>query len=580
MLQIVVYAYLMASVDIGKDLSVASLDQLLELLDQCGSKSLVVDKKVSPLLSSISPFSTLQKHGVSRVHWLEDELGPISGSVVYLSPGYPESIKSVANHASKCLKEPGSSHDLRLIVTPSKSNLVSWILTEAEVLGDVKVMEWSAYFGTILSNISLFLPQAGLENEDRMLFSTACALSRLQQSHGTISRISGFGKWSKRVHELILDQSGEMQAQFALEGGFDYTFGGAFVGSHVDHLILVDRQADWITPLLTQLTYAGLIDEAYHISSPGLITGHDGQKVQLNDDLFKQLSDLNFGSVGPTLNKVARQLQAEIDETHNAKSVAEIKDYVTKRLEAHKILKQNLKVHTSIAEDMLVQVKSSNFDLCLTLQQDLLNNQVSTWDAVVRIQELIYRGLSAQSVIRVMCLMCICRHGVREKYLHMLYDDVLRTYGYDYLPVLMSLEKRKLLFVKGEGTHFSSLSRSYNLCSEEPLAEPYAGYVPLSTRLVQNLISGSGASDFQGFEFFDTVQKSDNAREAKLRRILLRNTPGREEPVVLVLFIGGVTYSEAATLRLLEQVLDVPFKLVVGTTGMLNGRELSCNINM
>ena len=37
--------------------------------------------------------------------------------------------------------------------------------------------------------------------------------------------------------------------------------------SQIDRLLIIDRSADLISPLVTQLTYEGLIDEAYGISN-------------------------------------------------------------------------------------------------------------------------------------------------------------------------------------------------------------------------------------------------------------------------------------------------------------------------
>ena len=41
--------------------------------------------------------------------------------------------------------------------------------------------------------------------------------------------------------------------------------GGAAGGSRIDQLVLVDRVVDLISPMCTQLTYEGLIDETLHI---------------------------------------------------------------------------------------------------------------------------------------------------------------------------------------------------------------------------------------------------------------------------------------------------------------------------
>src|SRR5690349_2384412 len=101
------------------------------------------------------------------------------------------------------------------------------------------------------------------------------------------------------------------------------------MSQNVDSLIIIDRSADLITPLCTQLTYEGLIDEVFGIrasqveldsSSVGISSSNPAissaagtssqqsvqlqpikkRKIPLNsgDKLFAQLRDMNFSIVG------------------------------------------------------------------------------------------------------------------------------------------------------------------------------------------------------------------------------------------------------------------------------------------
>lgn len=131
--------------------------------------------------------------------------------------------------------------------------------------------------------------------------------------------------------------------------------------SKIDSLIILDRRVDMITPLLTQLTYEGLIDELLgikncklslyrfpyltieqaHVELPlsllqptapvagnaaasSSTTGNvipvipvkkeNKKKYHLSaltDPLFAELRDLNFASIGKKLNKVARRLDED-----------------------------------------------------------------------------------------------------------------------------------------------------------------------------------------------------------------------------------------------------------------------------
>ena len=66
------------------------------------------------------------------------------------------------------------------------------------------------------------------------------------------------------------------------------------------------------------------------------------------------------------------------------------------------------------------------------------------------------------------------------------------------------------------------------------------------------------------------VMTSGNALEGK--------TLGNDKKVMLVYFIGGVSFMEIAAMRFLSKQKDFPYQIVVCTTKMINGNSfiLSC----
>jgi hypothetical protein len=133
-----------------------------------------------------------------------------------------------------------------------------------------------------------------------------------------------------------------------------------------------------ITPLLTQLTYEGLTDELIGIKNcTSIISPHNlpltvfsahvelpasllaplpplgaaappaaapGASASLKkveakkkhhlttstDPLLTELRDLNFASVGKRLNKIARRLEEDYNGRHQARTVAQLRDFVGK----------------------------------------------------------------------------------------------------------------------------------------------------------------------------------------------------------------------------------------------------------
>lgn len=138
------------------------------------------------------------------------------------------------------------------------------------------------------------------------------------------------------------------------------------ISNHIDQFIIIDRNVDLVTPLCTELTYEGLIDETIGIkhcfveldaslvnpAQPAAASNNKGipmpstptataannttssatkkKKYVLNssDKLFSQLRDQNFAVVGGMLNKIAKRINENYEERHHAKTVAQIRDFV------------------------------------------------------------------------------------------------------------------------------------------------------------------------------------------------------------------------------------------------------------
>lgn len=80
---------------------------------------------------------------------------------------------------------------------------------------------------------------------------------QLQATFGLFPRLTGKGDKAKVLADMLLRMRQEsiVDSRTALYGQSQSN----------ENLIIIDREVDFITPLLTQLTYEGLIDEKYGI---------------------------------------------------------------------------------------------------------------------------------------------------------------------------------------------------------------------------------------------------------------------------------------------------------------------------
>ena len=89
------------------------------------------------------------------------------------------------------------------------------------------------------------------------LFYAARCIRKLESRFGIIPTIKGKGASAKKVADIIVRMRRELPEESCGEGE----------EQEIDELILVDRESDLVTPMLTQLTYEGLIDDIYGISN-------------------------------------------------------------------------------------------------------------------------------------------------------------------------------------------------------------------------------------------------------------------------------------------------------------------------
>ncbi|KAL9629083.1 MAG: hypothetical protein Q9164_007028, partial [Protoblastenia rupestris] len=469
----------------------------------------------------------------------------------------------------------------------------------------------------------------------------------IQNAHGLFPRIIGKGDNANRLMELLL----RMRTEAAAEDNA-MTF-GPMPSAHIESLIIIDREIDFATPLLTQLTYEGLIDEMFDIENnqaeidssivgpaPGAQTaGRTAgtaqqslkRKIQLDssDKLYDQLRNTNFAIVDSLLNKVARRLQSDMQSRHEAKSTSELRDFVNK-LPGYQAEQQSLKTHIALTEELLKHTQSDIFRRCLEAQQNFADGTDPSSQHET-IEELIARDIPLPTILRLICLESCISGGLRQRDLDNFKRLILQAYGYQHLLTLSALENIGLLQTRasvnvllnplgvGAGpaenskTNYNYLRKVLRLIVDEvneqnpnDISYVYSGYAPLSVRLVQAILqkqqllaitrgnqapamNGSTTTSnagWQGFEAalsnirgttFSRTQKGEEAA-TKARHMLQGASAGLgKQKTVIVMFLGGITFTEIAALRFMARQLDEEKggkKLLICTTGIISGNSI------
>ncbi len=431
----------------------------------------------------------------------------------------------ISNHIKKLNKlKILINCDITVIITPNKSSAFNLILENNEVIGDLTIHEWNLGFIQLRSNLlsleygSNIINDLYLNNISTPIYKSAIALHYLYKKFPKFLRFNHLlakGNNSVKLLEMYERISSEYEANLSPEERLNnYQIDNALYGGSGLHsnrkceLIIIERSVDFITPLLTQLTYEGLIDEFYGISSnqvevPNSVVSltsnrtpttnsnsnsnsitigsssiHDKKtrKITLNstDSLFNEIRDLNFSQVGLILNKKARFLQNELETRHSAKTVSAIKEFVNK-LGPLQQEQNNLKIHTNLAgeimkkfqlqltvndpssssnlnenenENELIDSKVLIFNKNLEIQQNMISDSLDLNTLHSLIEELIYQSSSIEIILRLLCLETLSHNGIQDKNYQFFKKNILQTYGYKHILTFQNLFKLKLLYSK------------------------------------------------------------------------------------------------------------------------------------
>lgn len=140
-----------ADVSILREVARNSLVHALNSVN--GAKTLVLDPSLAGPLSLVTEVSLLQQHGVDKMFWLES--GPLSAvttSIVYLCRPRIKWVKIIADQIKRHGAE-SQKHTYTLLLVPRTSTLITRVLEEEGVLGDVTVSSYNLQFIPIADDV-------------------------------------------------------------------------------------------------------------------------------------------------------------------------------------------------------------------------------------------------------------------------------------------------------------------------------------------------------------------------------------------------------------------------------------------
>ena len=580
---------------------------LLSGLDSLeGPKILVLDPELIGPLGTIATVAVLKEHGVAGIFPLDADLFRKKGAqdaecCVFIARPSLESARTFADHM-KAHRDKLFS----LFFVPRRSVNCERMLMEeglieqlAQPIAEMK-LDLVPYDNDVLSlELRGSFRNLFLDHDHTELYYVAEAMMRLQEQFGTIPIIRTKGLCAKKVKDIMVRLRREKGPGEGV---------AAAAGGEIDSLIILDRDVDLVTPMLTQNTFEGLVDEHFGINCsfvqiPSEMAGDEKNKGKprkwpLNSDntVYADIRDKNFGVVLQVLGQKTRDLKEAEDERHNAHSVGQIKDFV-KKLGSLQSEKASLQTFVNIA----IAIKDEcgdDFGEHFSTEQDLIRGD-EVRACIEYLEHAIIDKKPLVSVLRQLCLLSLTTNELKQKKFDEIRTSILQSYGYPALFTLLNLEKVGLLQRYGApvtpagqmGPRPGNWGRARSQChlfpdggdeQERPMdiAYTYAGYAPLSCRLVQ-MAHGDGPykakpqawgaldADLPGGPSDEVVQISGASAGSGGGG----GEGGRKKKLTLVLFLGGVTYAEISALRFMGEH-DPNRQYMVATTKISNGSTM------
>nr|AWD26885.1 vacuolar protein-sorting-associated protein 33-like protein [Prunus yedoensis] len=555
-----------------------------------GKKCLVIDPKLSGSLSSIIQTAILKEHGIELRHLSVDPIQTDCSKLVYLVRSELSLMRFISSHVHNDTSK-GLQREYYVYFVPRRSVACEKILEEEKVHNLLTIGEYPLYFvpldEDVLSfELDLAYKECLVDGDTSSLWHIAKAIHKLEFSFGVIPNVRAKGKSSVRVADIL----NRMQAEEPVNSP-------DMVVPEINTLILLDREVDMVTPMCSQLTYEGLLDEFLHINNGAVeldasVMGvqQEGKKIKVplnsSDKLFKEIRDLNFEVVGQILRQKATSMKQDYTEvTTNNQTVSELKDFVKKLNSLPEMTR-----HINLAQHLSTFTSKPSFLGQLDMEHTIIEAQ--SYDICFEyIEEMIHKQEPLVNVLRLLILFSITNSGLPKKNFDYLRRELLHSYGFEHMVTLNSLEKAGLVKKQESKSNWLTVKRALQLVVEDTdtaspndIAYVFSGYAPLSIRLVQHAVRS-------GWRPIEEILKLLPGPHSETKRGRFSSSPSLDtlqgpsanvdkvvdgrRSLVLVVFIGGVTFAEISALRFLSAQEGMAYDLIIGTTKIASGRTFT-----
>ncbi|ESN90080.1 hypothetical protein HELRODRAFT_91072 [Helobdella robusta] len=284
-----------------------------------------------------------------------------------------------------------------IMMVPRRLYTCEKILEEEGVFGYIVVDELPINLIAIENDIlSLeandFFANFYLHRDQTSLYDVSLSLVDIQKLYGRIANV------------LLLGECAQVVIIFIMLLLLRSTITTSFRGPKITFIIRIIIMCDCITPLCSQVTYEGLLDDTFAVKcgyvqlGPEITNQQKMTKVLLSneDKIYSEIRDRHFSNVSSFLSAKAKELQQGYDKRMDL-DISGMKDFVQKDLKNLKSQHNSLSIHVGASERMSQMKTKGEIDLLLKVEHSLLEG-VDIKESIQFIEELISRQVNNNNI--------------------------------------------------------------------------------------------------------------------------------------------------------------------------------------
>ena len=372
-------------------------------------------------------------------------------------------------------------------------------------------------------------------------------------------------------------------------------------------MIVLDRSIDFITPLLSNYTYEGMIDEYLGINKGNItvkrsftksILKPDYRKKKPDDNIeypltsdvngfFSDLRCMHYITATNYISSINDKYVAKFDKNKEVRTTDQMVETFSS-FKDFKSIESYLNDNTNFLKLLYNEVK--NIDDANIRQNKLALINGDDKKVETYYNDYISEKKDLYKILNVIILQSLIQNGIENYFL--LKREIMNIYGYQQIFLFRNLEFLNLVKEKENITlqklfksrfqqineNLNLINRNFKLRETNDLSYIVEGYCPLTLKLIEKAGEGGWS------EIRETLNLIPGKTSIPFNEKEVAN-PTENINTIFVVFLGGITYAEIEGIRYLNRKYKEIYdksndenktrkQFIIITTQILNSKKL------